>query len=89
MQTTGRANYRRMGQKCGVDFEGQPDLVLAPEHALKPALCEWTDARLNAFADCDDILSISRAINMGNPRAPRLPNGMTRSHRLVHAGCVR
>ncbi len=77
MQTTGRANYRRMGQKCGVDFESQPDLVLAPEHALKPALSEWTDARLNEFADCDDILSISRAINMGNPRASRLPNGMS------------
>ena len=65
-----------MGQKCGVDFEGQPDLVLAAEHALKPALCEWTEARLNAFADCDDILSISRAINLGNPRVPRRPNGM-------------
>ena len=76
LQTTGRANYRRMGQKCGVDFEGQPDLVLAAEHALKPALCEWTEARLNAFADCDDILSISRAINLGNPRVPRRPNGM-------------
>ena len=76
LQTTGRANYRRMGQKCGVDFEGQPDLVLAAEHALKPALCEWTEGRLNAFADCDDILSISRAINLGNPRVPRRPNGM-------------
>jgi uncharacterized protein (TIGR02594 family) len=76
MQTTGRANYRRMGQKCGVDFEAQPDLVLSAEHALKPALCEWTEGRLNAFADCDDILSISRAINLGNPHAPRRPNGM-------------
>jgi uncharacterized protein (TIGR02594 family) len=76
LQTTGRANYRRMGQKCGVDFEDQPDLVLAADHALKPALCEWTESRLNAFADCDDILSISRAINLGNPRVPRRPNGM-------------
>ena len=73
MQTTGRDNYRRMGQKCGVDFEGQPDLVLAAEHALKPALGEWTEAKLNAFADCNDILSISRAINFGNPRVPRTP----------------
>ena len=76
MQTTGRANYRRMGEKCGVDFEGEPHLVLSAEHALKPALCEWTEGRLNAFADCDDILSISRAINIGNPHAPRRPNGM-------------
>jgi uncharacterized protein (TIGR02594 family) len=76
LQTTGRDNYRRMGQKCGVDFEGQPDLVLSAEHALKPALGEWTEARLNAFADCSDILSISRAINLGSPRSPRIPNGM-------------
>src|SRR5262245_16702377 len=76
MQTTGRANYRRMGEKCGVDFEDEPNLVLSAEHALKPALCEWTEGRLNAFADCDDILSISRAINMGNPHARRTPNGM-------------
>jgi predicted chitinase len=76
MQTTGRSNYRRMGEKCGVDFEGEPNLVLADEHALKPALCEWTEGRLNAFADCDDILSISRAINIGNPHARRTPNGM-------------
>jgi uncharacterized protein (TIGR02594 family) len=76
MQTTGRANYRRMGEKCGVDFEGEPNLVLSAEHALKPALCEWTEARLNAFADCGDILSISRAINIGNPHARRTPNGM-------------
>ena len=88
LQTTGRANYRRMGQKCGVDFEGQPDLVLAAEHALKPALCEWTEGRLNAFADCDDILSISRAINLGNPRAPRRPNGMEDRVGLVRQGAA-
>ena len=76
MQTTGRDNYRRMGQKCGVDFESRPDLVVSAEHALKPALGEWTEAKLNAFADCNDILSISRAINLGSPRSTAIPNGM-------------
>jgi uncharacterized protein (TIGR02594 family) len=76
LQTTGRDNYRRMGQKCGVDFEGQPDLVVSAEHALKPALGEWTEAKLNVFADCNDILSISRAINLGSPRSSSIPNGM-------------
>lgn len=65
LQTTGRANYRRMGQKCGVDFEAQPELVVSAEHALKPALAEWTEGNLNAAADRDDILTITKKINGG------------------------
>jgi putative chitinase len=65
MQTTGRANYRRMGAKCGVDFEAMPSLVLSAEHALKPALAEWTEGNLNAAADRDDIQAITKRINGG------------------------
>ncbi len=65
MQTTGRANYRRMGQKCGVDFESHPEWVLSADHALKPALAEWTEGNLNAAADRDDIRAITRRINGG------------------------
>jgi putative chitinase len=63
LQTTGRGNYRRMSEKCGVDFEANPDLVLSPEHALKPALAEWTEDKLNAAADRNDIIAITRKIN--------------------------
>jgi uncharacterized protein (TIGR02594 family) len=76
MQTTGRCNYRRMGQICGVDFEGNPDLVFSPQHALKPALIEWSEAGLNLYADNNDILAISRAINCGSPKSKTIPNGM-------------
>lgn len=76
MQTTGRYNYRRMGQVCGVDFESNPDLVLSPDHALKPALVEWSEAGLNLYADNNDILAISRAINCGSPKSRTMPNGM-------------
>lgn len=65
LQTTGRGNHRRMGLKCGVDFEGSPDLVLSAEHALKPALAEWGEGNLNAAADRDDILTITKRINGG------------------------
>jgi putative chitinase len=54
-----------MSQACGVDFEGNPDLVVRPEHALKPALQEWTDGNLNAAADANDIRRITKAINGG------------------------
>lgn len=65
MQTTGRANYRRMGQKTGIDFEGHPELVVSAEHALKPALAEWTEGNLNAKADADDLRAITKRINGG------------------------
>lgn len=65
LQTTGRANYKRMGDKCDVDFEGHPELVLSAEHALKPALTEWTEGQLNAAADRNDIRFITKRINGG------------------------
>lgn len=65
MQTTGRANYRRMGNRCGVDFEASPELVLSSAHALKPALAEWSEGRLNEAADRDDIRAITKRINGG------------------------
>lgn len=63
LQTTGRSNHRRMGKACGVDFEGDPSLVTAPEHALKPALQHWTVNNLNEAADKNDIRTITRKIN--------------------------
>jgi putative chitinase len=65
LQTTGKNNYRRMGQKCGVDFEKHPELVYSAEHALKPALTEWTEGNCNAMADAYDLRGITRRINGG------------------------
>ena len=65
LQTTGRGNYRRMGQKCEVAFEERPELVVSAEHALKPALTEWSEDDLNDDADRDDIVAITRKINGG------------------------
>jgi predicted chitinase len=76
MQTTGRANYRDTGRRCGVDFEAHPEFVLSAEHALKPALVEWKQQRLNVLADNNDILAISRAINCGSAKSKKIPNGM-------------
>jgi hypothetical protein len=65
LQTTGREAYRKYGRRCGVDFEGSPELVLSAEHALKPALAEWVDGGCNKLADAGDIKSITRRINGG------------------------
>ncbi len=75
LQTTGGDNYKRMGQKVGVDFYNHPELVLSAEHALKPALEEWTEGNLNKYADADNALAIGRGINLGNPNSTKMPNG--------------
>jgi putative chitinase len=76
LQTTGGKNHREIGIRCHVDFFDHPELVTSPEHALKPVLSEWTDSNCNSFADRDDLLTISRAINFGNPNSTGTPNGM-------------
>ena len=65
LQTTGRGNHQRMGAACGIDFEGNPELVIVPEHALQPALHEWTANNLNVSADKNDIRTITLRINGG------------------------
>lgn len=65
MQTTGRESYAKFGKQCGVDFEGDPDLVVAGAHALKPALAEWTAKSLNDAADRNDITAVTKGINGG------------------------
>jgi putative chitinase len=65
MQTTGRSAYRSCGQRAGVDFETDPELIVSATHALKPAVFEWADGRLNDAADRNDIVRITRTINGG------------------------
>jgi putative chitinase len=65
LQTTGGANYKKMGDLSGVDFYGQPDLIVDPAHVLKPAIHEWDLGKLNAAADKNDIRTITRVINGG------------------------
>jgi putative chitinase len=65
LQTTGGSNYRRMGERVGVDFYDDPNLIVDPEHVLRPALEEWAEGNLNDAADRNDIRTITRKINGG------------------------
>jgi putative chitinase len=65
MQTTGGGAYQRMGEKARADFAGDPNLIVAPEYAVKPALYEWDEGNLNEHADKNDIRQITRVINGG------------------------
>jgi putative chitinase len=64
-QMTGRGAHRRIGRACGVDFESNPDLATVAEHAMKPAVQEWSDAHCNDLADQNDIHGITHCINGG------------------------
>jgi putative chitinase len=65
IQLTGRANYARFGKLAGIDFEAYPEIVANPSIGLHVALLFWRDKGLNALADNDDIVGITRRINGG------------------------
>lgn len=65
IQLTGRANYRRYGQQLGIDLENNPQIVAMPSVGLLVACKFWADNGLNALADKDDVLTITRRINGG------------------------
>jgi len=71
LQLTGRANYVAYGQSIGRDLEADPAAV-----SREPALCVgvatwfWTKHGLNALADEDDLVGITRRINGGTNGLP-------------------
>ncbi len=65
MQITGRANYREMGRKIGVDLEANPDLAAQPLYALMTAAAFWDNRDLNGYADRNDLEGITKRINGG------------------------
>lgn len=78
IQLTGRANYRRTGVYLGVDLEKQPDLAAVPAIAYQTAAFYWLDRNINAHADRDDILAVTKAINGGT-------NGLKHRTQLLKA----
>jgi putative chitinase len=79
IQVTGRANYRRIGQKIGIDLESNPGIAAIPSLGVLTACIYWDDHSLNALADADNVLAITRSINGGT-------NGLDdRKARLVKA----
>jgi putative chitinase len=65
IQITGRNNYRKFGKLIGIDLEKYPELASNPCIGMRLALEYWKDRNLNAYADADDIETITRRINGG------------------------
>jgi putative chitinase len=64
-QLTGRANYKSMSEKLGIDLLEHPDKAAEPENALRIACEYWKSRKLNALADADDVVAITKKINGG------------------------
>jgi putative chitinase len=63
LQITGRANYREMGERIGVDLEAEPELAARPDIAVRAACAYWTSRNLNAACDAGRFLQVTRKIN--------------------------
>jgi len=65
IQLTGRANYRKFGRRIGIDLEQHPTIASYPSVGLLLGCAYWDDKGLNALADADDLLTITKRINGG------------------------
>jgi len=73
LQITGRANYRSLSRRLGVDFEANPELLADFKWAAMSAGDYWDSRKLNAIADAGDFERLTRKINGGlNGYADRL-----------------
>jgi putative chitinase len=65
LQLTGRSNFRQYGQLLNLDLENNPDLARNPEIGLRIACLYWKRHHLNALADQEDFVGITKAVNGG------------------------
>ena len=65
IQLTGRANYKTYGDRIGADLVGDPARAAEPATSLVLACEYWKAKGLNAFADQDDVRTITKKINGG------------------------
>ena len=65
IQVTGRDNYEALSKDTGVDCLNNPDLLLGEVGAMVAAVWYWDTNNLNALADKDDIVGVTKRINGG------------------------
>lgn len=63
LQITGRANYRDLGRRIGVDLEAEPARAAEPLTALRLACAYWTLRGINAQCDAGDFRAATMKIN--------------------------
>lgn len=74
LQVTGRANYRRVAGKLGIDVEAEPELLERADIGLLASCLWWDDNSANKWADADDAVRLSRLVNRGSATSSRAAN---------------
>lgn len=70
IQLTGRGNYRAAGHALGLDLEGHPTLAARHDVGWRVAVWYWTSHGINALADRNDVVAVTKAINGGTNGLP-------------------
>jgi putative chitinase len=65
IQLTGKENYANCGTALGIDFVGNPNLLIDPKYASLSAGWFWNKKGLNSLADASDIETMTKRINGG------------------------
>lgn len=65
IQITGRYNYSELSKDTGIDFVSKPELLEQEANAMVSAIWFWNEKDINRFADNDDIIKVTKAINGG------------------------
>lgn len=65
IQLTGKTNYTLCGEDLEVDLIAEPEYLETPEGAARSAAWFWWKNNLNAFADKNDIVGMTKRINGG------------------------
>lgn len=65
IQLTGKANYKQLSDAFGFDFVASPTTLEEPKWACLSAAWFWDSRKLNALADAEDFLTITKRINGG------------------------
>jgi putative chitinase len=65
LQITGRANYKQYGDALGLDLIANPALAADPRTSVLTACEYWTIRKINAAADNDDLITVTKKVNGG------------------------
>ncbi|MCX6783302.1 MAG: glycoside hydrolase family 19 protein [Candidatus Levybacteria bacterium] len=65
IQLTGKNNYQKFSDFCGVDVIINPDYLTTPMGAMYSAIWFWDVNGCNTFADKGDIVGLTKKINGG------------------------
>jgi putative chitinase len=82
-QTTGRSNYTDVKQVTGIDVISNPDLLADPDMGMQAACIFWQKKNCNFWADKDDIVGLTKAINGGDKGLPERRKALARAKAIL------